>query len=410
MVAIGLAFGSIDFNTRTLAHYGQLRRLKGATFDQFMTIDFQTSLTTTIVVNSIRTKHYAVLVTTLAAFLTSFLTIVSSGLWSPLEVPQKVATNDTFEDTFDRYVFDRNISTIDYDTMSDLLVARFILQDKIPYPRWTYEEHAFPKLSLNQTTTSNSSAGSYIDIWVPALRGAPVCQLQTGSQVNYTFHDAESSADPIDRSLRITAPRIRCNPYSDYQFIDPGSTQYVRIPRKGDGTFGWASMLMCFVAEESNLGLERAYPVMSYVWGHTQNGTVKHIANLVCAAAAEVVNTWTRFQLPHFDIPEDHPPKPDESSATLAVNQFVPVAYLMSTNADKILSKSMDPFFETLTVGRYAIPAESLRNASDVDKVVTAIKFQSNILTAQHRDSTILAYQISPTTFHTQAMLFFPIA
>jgi hypothetical protein len=42
MAAICLAFGSIDFNTRTLAPYGQLRRFKGATFDQFMTIGFKT--------------------------------------------------------------------------------------------------------------------------------------------------------------------------------------------------------------------------------------------------------------------------------------------------------------------------------------------------------------------------------
>jgi hypothetical protein len=100
MVAIGLVFGSIDFNTRTLAPFRQLRRLKGSNFDEFMTIDFQNSLTTTIVVNSIRTKHFAVLVTSVAAFLTSFLTIVSSGLWSPLEVPQKVGTNVTRENTF----------------------------------------------------------------------------------------------------------------------------------------------------------------------------------------------------------------------------------------------------------------------------------------------------------------------
>lgn len=100
MVAIGLVFGSIDFNTRTLAPFRQLRRLKVSNFDEFMTIDFQNSLTTTIVVNSIRTKHFAVLVTSVAAFLTSFLTIVSSGLWSPLEVPQKVGTNVTRENTF----------------------------------------------------------------------------------------------------------------------------------------------------------------------------------------------------------------------------------------------------------------------------------------------------------------------
>lgn len=267
--------------------------------------------------------------------------------------------------------------------MPDLLIARFILRDTIPYPRWTYEELAFPKLSFNDTTAPNSSVGPYIDIWVPTLRGAPVCQLQTGSQVNYTFDDFVSSADPIYRSLCITTPRIRCNPYSDYQFVDLGTTQETDVPRKGNGTFGSAAMLMCSVADESKSELERAYPVMSYDWGHSENGTVQFIAILVCVAAAEVVNTWTRFKLPHFDIPDDHPPKPDESSATLAVNQFVPVADMMSTHADGTASMTLDPFFQALTVGRYAIPEEHLANAKDVDKVVKAIKFQSNIMTAQ---------------------------
>jgi hypothetical protein len=222
-------------------------------------------LNTTIVVNSIRTKHFAVLVTTVAAFFTFFLTIVSSGHWSPLEVPQKVGTNVTREDTFEKYLFKKNISKIDYETVPDLLIARFILRNTIPYPRWTYEELAFQKPSFNETTASNSSAGSYIDIWVLPLREAPVCQLQAGSRVNYTFDDFKSSADSIYRALRITAPRVRCNPYSDYQFVDPGTTQDTAVLRKGNGTFGSAAMRMCSVADEFKSERERAYAVTSYV-------------------------------------------------------------------------------------------------------------------------------------------------
>lgn len=207
--------------------------------------------------------------------------------------------------------------------------------------------------------------------------------MQTGSQVNYTFDAFESSVDPEYRALRITAPRIRCNPYSDNEFVDPGTGQDTNAPRKSNGTFGSAAVLMRSVADEFKFELERADPVMSYVWGHSENGTVQFIASLACAAAAEVVNTWTRFKLLHIDLPDDHPPKPDESSATLAVNQFVPVAKIMSIRTDETVSRALDPFFQALTVGRYAIPEENLGNAKDVDKVVKAIKFQSNIITAQ---------------------------
>jgi hypothetical protein len=175
---------------------------------------------------------------------------------------------------------------------------------------------------------------------------------------------------------------------SNNQFLDPGSFCEVCMLREGNGTFGGTYMLMCSVENEPNSYLKRAHPVMAYVWGQSLNGSLQHIASLTCAATAEVVNTWTRFRLPDFDIPDDHPPVPDESSATLAVNQFVPVSSLVSSNNDGSISVTLDSFFLHLTTGRYAIPEESLRNVHDVDKVVKAIKFQSNIMTAQEFDIT----------------------
>ncbi|KAJ5883066.1 uncharacterized protein N7473_009952 [Penicillium subrubescens] len=63
----------------------------------------------------------------------------------------------------------------------------------------------------------------------------------------------------------------------------------------------------------------------------------------------------------------------------------------MSTHADGTASSTLDPFFQALTDERYAIPEENLANAKDVDKVVKAIKFESNIMTAQGFNCTCTA-------------------
>lgn len=141
----------------------------------------------------------------------------------------------------------------------------------------------------------------------------------------------------------------------------------VILPLNDSGIFGRSMSSGC--GNEENYGGE-LNDWTGFYWGSFKNATLGHLAALLCVSSAETVNTLTRFQLPDFDIPEDHPPVPDESTVTRYPDLPVPFT-------------EMKGFFQALTTGRYAIPWESLGDPSEADKVADAIKFHSNIYRAQ---------------------------
>ncbi|KAF9889990.1 hypothetical protein FE257_006670 [Aspergillus nanangensis] len=369
MFAIRLSFGSVDGNTRLLAPYAYLRRPTGATFDQSMSIDFQNALDITVILKSVRTGHFAVLATTLATLATSFLTIITSGLFSPLEIPRYTTAEFLREDTFNRLATYKQLY-VEGDTpamltdIESIATAEYILQNNLTYPRWTYEELAFPKLGLTDTAKHAASNHSFVDLWVPALRDAPVCHLLTGSELNATIRKPYPyDYDAAGYIVEVHFPQFSCTPYSGNQtwmYFDMQSLQL-----NDSGIFTRVSPSECSNGHDTSVSYWTGF-----YWGSFENATISHIAALLCVSSAETVNTLTRFQLPDFDIPEDHPPVPDESAVTRYPDLPVPYTELQG-------------FFQALTTGRYAIPWESFGDPSETDKVVDAIKFHSNIYRAQ---------------------------
>ncbi|KAB8224876.1 hypothetical protein BDV33DRAFT_199160 [Aspergillus novoparasiticus] len=377
MEIIGLCFGSMSFNSRILAPYARLKRPSGAVFQECMTVNFLDSLSVTTVVKSIRTKHFAVLAATLAAFITSFLSIVTSGLFSAVNVSQYTSTNLTREDTFQRFAI-WNASVNPDLGASDAITAQYIIQgNRTSFPRWTYETLVFPKLSINDSLTANLPKDSFVDLRVPALRTAPSCLVQKGSEVNYTLKPAtdeqKATNSKVSQVLYINPPRNGCAPWSNGQGWLEDSTDLLQL--ETEGYFGLAILSPCYNANSSGANM----PV-SYFWGQVGNGSVANVVAMTCAPVAETVNTWTRFLLPDFDISGDHPPVPDESSATPVESQYIPYSPwsgISSTAAD------LDSFFQALVSGRWAIPRDYLGDVDKVENVVKAIKFQDGIMRAQ---------------------------
>lgn len=375
MVSIRLCFGSVDNNIRLLAPYAYLRRPTGATFDQCMSVNFQNALDTTVLLRAACTRHFAVLATALATVAASFLTIITSGLFSPLEFPRYTTTEFLRQDTFNRYpTYTYDFRPYPVDALRFMLpdgdsiaTAQYILQDNLTYPRWTYEELAFPKLDLPDTAKKAISNDSFVDIWVPALRDAPVCHLLTGSDLNATVGrpGTLSDNDGYEYYVRFDAPSFSCTPYAGNQTWMVYNTQVLSL--NDSGIFARS--------QPSDCGNETVWSPgvndwTGFYWGSFENATLSHLAALMCVSSAETVNTLTRFQLPDFDIPEDHPPVPDESAVTRYPD--LPVPYTQ-----------MEGFFQALTTGRYAIPWESLGDPGETENVASAIKFHSNIYRAQ---------------------------
>ncbi|KUM62199.1 hypothetical protein ACN42_g4914 [Penicillium freii] len=369
MASVGILFGRIDFNTRSLAPYEQLKQPTGALFKESMTVNYLDSLVTTNIIRSIRERHFAVLVTTLAPLVSSFLVIVASGLYSAIEVPHQISTNFTQETTFYRG------NSADGNPIFGMVAAKEILQKNLTFPHWTYDELAFPELSMQVPLSTNETENLYVDIRMPALRAAPACYFQTGSQLQWNFSRVKYGTEPVYQ-LSVLAPSMPCS-LADQ---DMGSTSSTSSPvlLKSQGLFGQSSMLACGTNFSAN-------PATLYIWGNFQNDSVENISAMTCIEAAETVDTLTRFQLPGFDITDDHPPVPDESSARSAPNVDVPwISWNNPHTTDDIAENSdLDEFFTALVMGKYAIPAEDLVNPDSSDIIIKAINRQDRILRAQ---------------------------
>jgi hypothetical protein len=377
MTGFSLLFGSIDFNTRCLAPYAHLKRPTGATFEQSMSLSFLDSHGVNNSLRSLRPGHFAVLATTLATGAAWFLTIVISGLYSAIEVPSHTFVNFTriggFPDP--RTIAGAKLNTEETAEVAGILTSEYILQYNFSFPRWSYDELAFAKLSMDDVSNNTVVNGTYVDIRVPALRAAPVCNLLTATDLkpNLTRYVYGKT---VSYQLRVEMTTLPC-PGNNTGYAGPSNV--FTVTSLEDGPFGYSIESDC----HSDSGLTgSSHYTETYIWGHVNSTSVKSIMGLNCIQYAETVDVMTRFKLPDMDIDEDNPPVPDESSAKLAPDLYTPIPewWALNTNGQY---PTLDGFFYLLVSGKYAIPADDLKDLAKNQTVINAIKHQHKLINAQ---------------------------
>ncbi|KAL3460985.1 hypothetical protein BJX64DRAFT_289737 [Aspergillus heterothallicus] len=371
MQCIGLGFASISFDIRLLAPYARVK--SGAAFEDFMTLNFLDSLDIAVIWISARKKYFAVLTITLATFLAPFLSVITSGLFNAVEVPQYIKTTVVQQDSFTR--LSGRTSNGNEADINDFAIAGYILEENITFPQWTYETLAFPKLSIPALAGEDLAADSFVDLSVPVLRPAPTCSLLTGSEVNYTIHKTNPVNNKTTYYLKINFPTVRCAPWS----IDEASTvdnDPTEAPINDNEYFGNSLESTCSRANASS--------PMSYYWGELRNGSVANIAAMSCTGTAERLNARSRFHLPSFNLSTDYPPVADESSATSAGDDtWVPAGWFASYFGPDVGPQNLDSFFQALVTGKWGIPKEYLGDVARNNDVAGAVKFQDSIIKTQ---------------------------
>jgi hypothetical protein len=381
MVLISLFFGSINFNTKSLAPYSRLTKPSGATYAQFMKTNFLDSLDIFNIFLSIRKRNFAVTASTLATIVASFLTIITSGLYSSIKLPQQVSVNFSQETWFRPWYTDVTTGT------SSMLVADFIVQRNLTFPRWTYENLAFPELSFS-APKSNINQTTYADIKVPALRSAPICILQNSSETIPQLNVIATQNTTSAPSYTITLNLHRGSCYPDETksvWTDQPETnitiEYNNLDvLEENAVFGASTTTACDLANSTTIS-SNGNATTNYIWGAIYANKIAHLWALTCIESVEYIDTITRFELPDFDISTTDPPIPNESTAR-RVEFEVP-----SENWDTTIYTStipgLDGFFDALVSGRYAIPATYLGSPSKVEDVINAAKFQHNLMVIQ---------------------------
>ncbi|KAF2491195.1 hypothetical protein BU16DRAFT_469481, partial [Lophium mytilinum] len=390
MVSVGLTFASLDFTIRCLAPYSKLRLATGASLRQSIASNFLDQTAATTIVQSIRSKKWAVLATTIATLLGSALTIIASGMYSPQTVPhiQEVQLR------MDPWIFDSTADLAqDYIDLG-IYNAGLIIHANLSDPAWTYGDLTIPKLAVSSPQNSaapeklfSSDIGSYDSISltaiIPAIQSRLSCALVKAAQLNATF---SNSTDPggYETSVTVHIPDGLCAVYNSTEGGTPLTT--------------YASPDAFFGAAYTESGC-----LQYYMWGETGSLAegIKHVAMLACKESVDQIQVKATFSYPGFQIDLSRPPVPQEPTRTPSSvynDSFLDYGYLpvISNPPDQ-----PDSFFSGVVYGKYGIPITDLGTPSTYESVMTAIERMHNIICTQ----LIGAFDRIPTNASTVGSL-----
>lgn len=381
MVGISLLLGSIDFNIRCLAPYAPLVEPNGAFFDRSMNLSFLDSLGLINGFRSVTSRHFAVQATTLATAAAFFLTIVTSGLYSVVEIPYHTNVNFTQVGGFPdpRTIAGAQLNMDETGETAGILTAEYILGYNLTFPSWSYEEFALAKVAMMRLPDGETANGTFVDLLIPALRLAPVCKIQTAADLQPLLSDSVSNSAG-SYQLWANQTTLGCPGTQSDSYINSSVSVWKDI---GSEPFGYSTQAECHTGPgNKDVFAASSHYVESYIWGFLNGSSIQHIMGMSCIQYAEVVDLSTRLRLPELEIDEDSPPFPVESSAKLASDLYVPIPEWWVLNANGKYPK-FDGFFQLLTSGKYAIPIENFESAEHDQKVIDAIKYQHKIISAQ---------------------------
>jgi hypothetical protein len=348
MVSIELLYASLDFSTKVFAPYSKLK--VSATFHNSLSVNFLDSMAISTLWQSIGTQHWAVSATTLALVLSSYLTIVVSGLYSTTNIPLVGTISLRRQDSF-------NSSAAEYYMGGSApVISGLIVEGNMSYPAWTYGDLALPKVGTTTADGTASKNSSVLEVRLPAIRSTLNCTLYQGN-------------DALKPSL--TWGSVQFFPDNPLVLNGPG---YFVLSVQPNTVFGST------VVESSAFDL-------TYYWGSISEHQIDHVAALGCAEKIEQVEVETTFVFPGFNVDSSHPPIPDEATRKPFSNADLESLYAFLPNITS--ANNFDTFFAALVYGKDGIPASDLTSTEQDVKVSNAIQSLHKIIRAQQYNEVL---------------------
>jgi hypothetical protein len=369
MLGVRTLFDNIDFNAKIFQPYYKLRRAGGATQSSIMENHLSKASIYSLW-SAMLKREYALLATGFAMLLASSLTIVVSGLYSAEDVNHarsaSVRTIDSFNSTMD-------LANVDGATTRADLLGGLIVNSNLPYPSWTYDELAFPKLELvpdgsdNDTLSSNNDT-RVLKARIPALRGGLTCKVFPANDIYYYGGGGGTVMLAVNAG-------VGCG---DQGYVNTTLTNETFFFENLDvdhyfGTF-----------QNAQLALDPlpGCPAMYSIYGHfTSNTTTDEIYAFKCNPHIDQVQVDTTFLLPGFKINETII---DESSATLFASNFTSQLdisnYLL---VDNKTNDVFDPMFSGLLYGEKSITLADIKQKDHFPTLFNATQHLYRVLVAQ---------------------------
>ncbi|KAK0620433.1 hypothetical protein B0T14DRAFT_521417 [Immersiella caudata] len=376
-----IASGSV---LRLLAPYFAL--INGATFETSMSLNLADKAPPFVLFEALKSRNFAIGGTAAAAFVSSFVAMFASTLFTVATVPTTAqgqlltqdffTTNNTAPDGFCR------------TCQNGTVLASLVLNGNVSYPGFTYEDLVFPTVLIANVPENMRDLPEDIIVSanIPGLRSSLACRsfqqselavslspstaVGTGNPMTVTLPDTAGGGSVEDNTVVLntghtlsdiddaTKPALDPNAFFGRGVYRPVPSQNVTLAR-------WV-----------------------WVWGQLENAgtpqtTVKTISALACTESILQLNVALRFLGSALDIDQTNPPVPDETGefeVAIAIDDNLQYDDLITLPTPHLL----DPFFMSLTASRFAIPATSLGDPSLASSsIADAITFQHRLIRAQ---------------------------
>jgi hypothetical protein len=400
LTGIALLFSSMFFNYSLLTPYQALKVGKGATADRSVQTEYLGSMPLFTLWPAIRQRHYATAVSSVAAVLGAFLTIVVSALYSVETVNRRTAVEvermDNFNTSWSIYGSDNSAAH----------VVQFITWDNLTEPQWTYDDLVFPSISLS--TSTQASDWEELSIILPARRAVLEClptrplenaarkQSETYDGISYnnsTYIYTSVSNECVAKSgEQLPLFQVESRSFAPFgglvkqllflrngtsaQLMDPNA----KYPSANDGPLASCPSLSFIFgslpAAYTRIDNTSKTPPQNFTATETQ------ITHLACAQRIQELDVRVQFLLPSLTINLANPPHLNESSVRYIGNVYqFPVAYPLQ-NALDILSHNstftssageLGFFFAAIVHGKYGIPAAELTGDANIPRLTNAV-------------------------------------
>lgn len=407
LISLAALYTTLHFNMAVFAPFSALK-MGGTAAEHSLSVNLLSRTYIDAFVISLRAGYAATCFSIAAACMSSFLTIIVSGLYFAQTVPlaQSIAVQraDHFDFTLNNLTQQDNLAGA---------TTNLIVYDNLSYPMWTYDDLVFPRLTLPEAHESISNSSS-ISVLVPAVRPSLKCSVIPPSSVTYTGPELwgyGSGFALLDFKAPIQWP---CTLYTgndasvgaSYGLFVNHSQSYVGTA----SSLQWSSTETGF-QEEEDVTFTAGCPTVAYFLG-TASAVLRANASkeemvgpageadlymFYCYQKLEEVTTRVKFQMPGFTIDTASPPIPIESTARLLdIETEHYSGPILATSIDLLISSLrnfglsagigdisygnyetrdkdyLNPFMQALIRGKDGVPLAELAGSENVDRLMNA--------------------------------------
>jgi hypothetical protein len=400
MVLVAMSYDSLEFAILTFSPYRTLKK-GAATAKNNLLANSVGQLPLYTILDSLRRRCLIAAIASVAATMGSFLTIISSGLYTieTVQYPHQLAVSAA-----DGFASQWHNSS---HASTGSLIFDLLEHENATYPPYTFDELVFPRLLADSVRIFDRSKGQTLQMAVPARRAALNCTMIPKENITVTLSDPApkpnsliewSTAWNFVAGVPDSCPEFRNLSHVRTSTIPFGFLNYW----DGDGP---ESLNMASILDQNAFGYQDAYgpngtaqpaiwngvgaasnspdcPSLGFYYGimYEQNVTKNTITAMLCTQGFQEVQTNTTFILPDMSISSSQPPIIDETSARWITSIDGIGIFLNQTSNFRLWYDGSDPpyqldgFFQTLLYGTDAIPFHELVGPANEEKLFTAIQ------------------------------------